>query len=68
MLYTYKNLKQTLNHRLVLRKVHRVIKVNQNACLKLYIDMNTDLIKKAKNYFEKHFSKLMNGKCEKIEI
>ena len=36
-------LKQALNHRLVLKKVHRVIKFNQNARLKPYIDMSTDL-------------------------
>ena len=45
-----RNLKQVLNHRLLLKKVHKVIKFNQNACLKTYIDMNTDL-KKAKNNF-----------------
>ena len=38
-------LKQALNHRLVLKKVHRVIKFNQNARLKPYIDMSTDLEK-----------------------
>ena len=45
-----RNLKQVLNHRLLLKKVHKVIKFNQNACLKTYIDMNTDL-KKVKNNF-----------------
>ena len=54
-----RNLKQSLNHGLVLIKVHGVIKFNQNAWLKLYIDMNTDLRKKAKNDFEKDFFKLM---------
>ena len=53
-----RNLKQTLNHRLVLKKV---IKPNQNARLKPYIDMNISPRIKAKNNFEKDFSKLMNN-------
>ena len=40
------NLKQTLNHGLALKKVHRVIKINQEAWLKSYIDMNTEPRKK----------------------
>ena len=54
-------MKQTLNHGLVLKKVHRVIKFNLNAWLKPYIDINTDLRKKANNDFEKDFFKLMNN-------
>ena len=38
-----RNVKHTLNHGLVLKKVQKVIKFNQNAWLKPYIDMNTDL-------------------------
>ena len=56
-----RNLKQALNHGLVLKKVHRVIKFNQNAWLKPYIDMNTTLGQKAKNNLEKDFFKLMNN-------
>ena len=56
-----RNLRQALNHELVLKKVYRVIIFNQNAWLKPYIDMNTDLRKKAKNDFEKDFFKLMNN-------
>ena len=40
-----RNLNQTLNHVLVLKKVHKVIKFNQNAWLKPYIDMNTKMRK-----------------------
>ena len=56
-----RSLKQALNNRLILKKVHRVIQFNQEARLKPYIDMNTELRKKAKNYFEKDFFKLMNN-------
>ena len=55
-----RNLKQALNVESVFKKLHKVIKFNQDACLKLYIDMNTDLRKKAKNDIEKGFFKLIN--------
>ena len=53
-------LKQALNHGLKLKKVHRVIEFNQEAWLKKYININTELRKKASNDFEKDFFKLMN--------
>ena len=54
-------LKQALNHGLILNKVHRVIQFNQKAWLKPYIDMSTELRKKAKNNFENDFFELMNN-------
>ena len=56
-----RNLNQALNHRLVLKNVHRVIQLNQKAWIKLYIDVNTELRKKAKNDLEKYFLKLLNN-------
>ena len=56
-----RSLKQALNHGLILKKVHGVIKFNQKAWLKEYVDMNTQLGKQAKNDFEKDFLKLMNN-------
>ena len=47
-----RNTKQALNHGLVLKKVHRVSKFNQNAWLKPCMYMDADLSKKAKNDFE----------------
>ena len=46
-----RNLKQALNHGLVLKKVHGVIKFNQKTWLKSCINMNTELGKKEKNWF-----------------
>ena len=54
-------LKKALNRGLKLKKVQRVIECRQEYWLKLYIDMNTDLRKDAKNDFEKYFFKLMNN-------
>ena len=54
-------LKQALNHGLMLKQLHRVIQLNQEAWFKPYIDMNTKLTAEAKHDFEKDFFKLMNN-------
>ena len=46
MLFNVRNLNQASNHRLVLKKVHRVIKFNQNTWIKPYNDLNTKLRKR----------------------
>ena len=54
-------LKQALDHGMKLKKVHRIIEFEQEAWLKKYIDVNTELRKKATNGFAKDFFKLMNN-------
>ena len=56
-----KSLKQALSHGLKFKKIHRIIEFNQEAWLKPYIEMNTELRKLAKNDFEKYLFKLMNN-------
>ena len=52
---------KALNHGLALRKVHRVIQFIQKDWLKSYFDMNTELVKKARNEHENKFFKLNNS-------
>ena len=55
-------LKQALDHGLKLGKVHRVIEFEQEAWLKEYIDVNTELRKKTTNDFFKLMNNAVFGK------
>ena len=44
-----------MNHGIVFKKIHKVIKFNQKTWLKSYIDMNAELRKKSKKWFWKIF-------------
>jgi len=57
----HKNLKQYLGLGLKLTKIHRGIFFDENAWLKTYIELNTNLRSKAQNEFEKDFFKLMSN-------
>ena len=41
-----RNLKQALNHGLIFKKIHRVIKLNQKASLKASVDISNNLRQK----------------------
>ena len=47
-----RNLKQTLTHRLVFKKVHTFIKFNQKSWVKPYININTKVRKNVKHDLE----------------
>ena len=50
-----RSFKKALNHGLILKKVHQVMRFNQEAWLERYIHMSAELRKQAKNNFAKDF-------------
>ena len=56
-----RSLKQALDDGMILKEVYKLIQFNQEAWLKEYIDINTELKKQAKSDFEKDFFTLMNN-------
>ena len=57
----YRNLQYYLKQGMILGKVHRILKFSQSAWMAPYINLNTELRKRAKSDFEKDFFKLMNN-------
>ena len=49
----YRNLQQSLEKGLILKKVHRMLKFKQKDWMKPYIDFNTEKIKEATNDADK---------------
>ena len=56
-LFFFRQLKQMLEHGLILQKVHKVLSFSQSKWLKPYIEHNTNLRKQSKNKFEKDLGK-----------
>ena len=61
LFYPYFCIKTSIKSWFDIRKVHSVISFRQDAWLKPYIEMNTQLRIKANNDFEKDFYKLCNN-------
>ncbi|KAK5647058.1 hypothetical protein RI129_005522 [Pyrocoelia pectoralis] len=57
----YRNLKQCLDHGLIVNRVHRILEFRQSPWLKQYINLNTKMRNNAKNKFEVGFYKQMNN-------
>ena len=57
----YRNLQQSIQRGLVLKKIHRILQFNQSNWLKKYIDVNNHHRTLAKNTFKQNFFKLLNN-------
>ena len=65
----YRNLKYDLSQGLIFKKVHKILKFKQSACMKPYIDFNTQKRKEATNEADKNLFKLLNNAvyCKTME-
>ena len=63
-----RSLKQALDYGIILKKMHKLIEFNQEACSKEYIDMNAELKKQTKNHFEKDFFKLIWKEVQRYHV
>ena len=57
----YRNLQYYLSQELILKKVHKILKFEQSAWMKPYIDFNTQERKEATNEADKNVFKLLNN-------
>ena len=57
----YRHLLLYLSLGMKLKKIHRVLEFDEKPWMEAYIRLNTELRKKAKSAFKKHFYKLMNN-------
>ena len=57
----YGNLQQCLELRMILKKIHRILKFKQKDWIKPYIDFNTERRKEVTNESDKNHFKLLNN-------
>ena len=57
----YRNLQQSLELRMKLKKIHRILKFKQKDWMKPYIDFNIERRKEATNEVDKNHLKLLNN-------
>lgn len=56
----YRNLQLYLDLGMQIKEIHKILEFRQEAWMKPYIELNTEMRKKATSTFQKNFYKLMN--------